>query len=217
MSKITNKQKISKFTDTLIKNILKDKPFTITLDKQSYYINRENLEKINKAINIKDGGSLTQSKNEIANNFLTEYESKKGNGLHEGGFVFTIPAIIAAVTGGLAAAGGITGGVSSAVKAANDAKANEQRLAEQKRHNELIESKLAGTHNYDVKLGKGIFLKPYKGESLQTVLTPIISKLDKIGEDGKEAISKTVSTLTPFFKIFATKEGKGIYLKPKKF
>lgn len=66
------------------------------------------------------------------------------------GGVFPLIAIFA----GLSAAGSLSGGVSGIVKAINDCKEAKKRLAEQKRHNQTIET---------MSIGKGVNLEPHKG------------------------------------------------------
>ena len=55
-----------------------------------------------------------------------------------GGFIFTIPAILAA----LGAVGSLAGGSAAIAKTVIDAKKNKQELEEQKRHNEVMESSI---------------------------------------------------------------------------
>lgn len=54
---------------------------------------------------------------------------------------------------GLSAAGALTGGVSSIMKAVNAAKQANQQLKESQRHNTTMEA---------IAMGKGLYLKPYK-------------------------------------------------------
>ena len=70
--------------------------------------------------------------------------------MHKSGGVLPLLAILPAIFGGLAAAGGITGGVSSIAEAVNDKKANNKMLEEQQRHNLEVEK----------QLGKGLHLNP---------------------------------------------------------
>lgn len=65
-----------------------------------------------------------------------------------GGFLPLIP-----LFAGLSALGALSGGAAGIAKAVNDAKAARERLEEQKRHNKFIEQ---------VKVGDGLYLKPYK-------------------------------------------------------
>lgn len=69
--------------------------------------------------------------------FLSSEEVKRG------GFVFTVPALLA----GLGAAGSLAGGAAGIATAINKKSAGDKLLAETKRHNKAME-------------GKGIFLKP---------------------------------------------------------
>lgn len=59
---------------------------------------------------------------------------------HIGGFIFTIPAILAA----LGAVGSLAGGAAAIAKTVVDAKKNKEELGEQKRHNLAIEEKQGG-------------------------------------------------------------------------
>lgn len=65
-----------------------------------------------------------------------------------GGFLPLIP-----LFAGLSALGALSGGAAGIAKAVNDAKTARDRLEEDKRHNRAME---------DIKVGKGLYLKPYK-------------------------------------------------------
>lgn len=72
--------------------------------------------------------------------------------LKMGGFLPLLP-----LFAGLSALGGLATGASSIASSVNKSKADKERLAEQKRHNKMIEI-----------LGKGLFLKPYaKGSGIK--------------------------------------------------
>lgn len=73
----------------------------------------------------------------------------------KGGFIFTIPAILAAA----GAAGSLAGGAASIANAVNKKKSADKLLKETQRHNKAMEGK--GLFLGPPK-GKGLFLKPYK-------------------------------------------------------
>ena len=126
-----------------------------------------------------------------------------GNGLEKtGGILPFLPLILA----GIGAAGATAGGVAGAVNAANQKAKNDIELAEQLRHNKEVER---------LTYGHGVYLNPYKGKSLKDILTPIVDKIDGIETEGKKSVRKTIKALSPFFKIFESKDGNGLYLSPK--
>lgn len=85
--------------------------------------------------------------------FVTQETAKKG------GFLITIPTLLA----GLAAAGSIAGGASAVANAVNKKKADVKLLEETMRHNTVMEKKKgAGVFLRPAPRGKGLFLKPYK-------------------------------------------------------
>lgn len=57
---------------------------------------------------------------------------------------------------GLSALGALGGGAAGIAKAVNDSKAAQQKLEEERRHNQTMESIAVG------KSGSGLYLKPYK-------------------------------------------------------
>jgi len=82
-----------------------------------------------KAKKIKEGKGMDLN--------LTTAQMKKIKKEHIGGFIITIPAILAA----LGAVGSLAGGAAAITKTVLDAKKNKQELEEQKRHNLAIEEK----------------------------------------------------------------------------
>lgn len=64
----------------------------------------------------------------------------------------------------LGALGALGGGAAGIAKAVNDAKANKQQLAEQQRHNKVMEQATSGKglNRRSTKKGKGLYLAPYK-------------------------------------------------------
>ena len=80
-----------------------------------------------------------------------------------GGFIFTIPAILAA----LGALGSLAGGSAAIAKTVIDAKKNKAQLEEQKSHNEKIQASI---------LAKGKVLKKKKKKTiLKKVRLPIMT------------------------------------------
>lgn len=59
--------------------------------------------------------------------------------LHEGGFLQFLLPFLPYIIAGIGAAGAVTGGISAAVNAADNVKKNKEELAEQKRHNMVME------------------------------------------------------------------------------
>lgn len=83
--------------------------------------------------------------------FISADEAKRG------GFIFTVPALLA----GLGAAGSLAGGAAGIATAVNKSKAAKQLLAETKRHNKVMEAKAGkGLFLGPRKKGKGLYLKP---------------------------------------------------------
>lgn len=78
----------------------------------------------------------------------------------EGGFIFTLPAIL----GAIGAAGSLAGGASAIASAVNKKKADNKLLEETRRHNEAMESKTgSGLRVIKAKkksCGKGLYLLP---------------------------------------------------------
>ena len=93
--------------------------------------------------------------------FVAEKKEKKG------GFVFSLPALAA----GAAALGSLAGGASTIANSVNQKKAADKYLAEKKRHNLAMEAKKGNglylkpaqaRSLYQVKAGKGLYLKTFK-------------------------------------------------------
>lgn len=74
-----------------------------------------------------------------------------------GGFVFTIPALMA----GIGAAASLAGGASGIATAVNKKKAADKMLQETKRHNKAMEGRGISLKKR-TRTGKGLYLKPYK-------------------------------------------------------
>ena len=100
------------------------------------------LSKNNKHM-IKGNCSVCKNKK---SQFISAENAKKG------GFIFSVPALLA----GIGAASSLAGGAAGIANAVNKKKAADKALAEQKRHNEVMEK------NALKKKGKGLHLKPYK-------------------------------------------------------
>ena len=75
--------------------------------------------------------------------FISAEAAKKG------GFIFTIPALLAAA----GAVGSLAGGAAGIANTVIDKKAQDKKLEEEVRHNKAME-------------GRGLFLKPHKGKGL---------------------------------------------------
>ena len=122
----------------------KKEPVTITIDPQvrgnfQLYLTKTQINKLQKG----KPAQITLSKTQLIKN---------------GGFIFSIPAILA----GIGAAAGIATGIAKTV---NEKKHQDKMEAEQKRHNLAMEKKGKGVNKQsmtvvkkDVKKGKGPFL-----------------------------------------------------------
>jgi len=82
--------------------------------------------------------------------YVTAPKGKVVQAVKRGGLLPILP-FLPLIFGALGAAGAVTGGVATAVKAANDKKAADKQLEEQKRHNAKLES------------GSGMYLNPKTG------------------------------------------------------
>lgn len=78
--------------------------------------------------------------------FISSAQAKE---MKKGGIIFTLPAILGAV----GAIGSLAGGASAIANAVNKKKTDDKMIKETIRHNKAMEKK---------KIGKGLFLKPYK-------------------------------------------------------
>lgn len=83
--------------------------------------------------------------------FISKEEAKRG------GFLITVPTLLA----GLAAAGSLAGGASAIASAVNKKKSDDALLKETKKHYKAMEKKGSGLFLKPAK-GKGLYLKPYK-------------------------------------------------------
>ena len=91
--------------------------------------------------------------NKKKSQFISVADAKKG------GFIFTVPALLA----GLGAAGSLAGGAAGIATAVNKTKAANKLLEETKRHNKAMEAKSGkGIFLRQPPKGKGLHLKPYK-------------------------------------------------------
>ena len=81
-----------------------------------------------------------------------------------GGFIITLPTLLAAAT----AIGSLAGGASAIAKTVNDKKAAQKQLEETRRHNLQLEKKKTNGKGLFLKphprrkTGEGLFIKPYK-------------------------------------------------------
>ena len=209
----TPEAKIKRFVKQYLKKIDEGRPFDISFNGEKVHISQKQIDSF-KPYKEVHGGFLLPLLGSVIG-----FIKKKitGNGLErkEGG-ILPLLTLLPLIFGGIGAAGATAGGIAGAVKAANDKAKNDLELAEQKRHNASIEKVVLGNGcDSTTANGCGIFLQPYKGKSLKDILTPIVDKIDGIETEGKKSIRKTVQALSPFFKIFESKDGNGIYLSPK--
>ena len=199
----TPEAKIKRFVKQYLKKIDEGKPFDITFNGEKVHISQKQIDSF-KPYKEVHGGFLLPLLGSVIG-----FIKKKifGNGLEkkEGG-ILPLLTLLPLIFGGIGAAGTVAGGTAGIVKAVNDKAADDAKIAEQMRHNKEVE-RLASGH--------GVYLNPYKGKSLKDILTPIVDKIDGIETEGKKSIRKTVQALSPFFKIFESKDGNGIYLSPK--
>jgi hypothetical protein len=102
---------------------------------------------------------------------------------------------------GLAALAGVTGAASGVAKTILDKKANDEKIAEEQRHNKAME---------DVAKGEGLYMNPYKydGNGIKQAIDK--SKLDCTG---KKVLRSFLKNLSDHYKI-EVKEGSGIFLNP---
>ena len=209
----TPEAKIKRFVKQYLKKIDEGKPFDITFNGDKVHISQKQIDSF-KPYKEVHGGFLLPLLGSVIG-----FIKKKifGNGLEkkEGG-ILPLLTLLPLIFGGIGAAGGVAGGVAASVKAANDKAKNDLELAEQKRHNASIEKVVLGNGcDSTTANGCGIFLQPYKGKSLKDILTPIVDKIDGLETEGKKSVRKTIKALSPFFKIFESKDGNGLYLSPK--
>ena len=197
---MTTDKEVLNLTKKVINNLKKDKPFSISHNKEKHYINRETVDKLkNHAENVTPEDVI---------NHISKGESN--NNLKEGGILFTT--LLGLIFGGISAASALAGGTAGIVKAANDKAKNDLELKEQARHNKFIEDALRDQKHHE---GKGIFLNPYKGRALKDILNPLVDKIDKAEKHTKKQIHNKLQKLTPYFKIFEEKNGSGIFLSPR--
>jgi hypothetical protein len=120
---------------------------------------------------------------------------------HEGG-ILPLLALLPAIFGGIAAAGGVAGGAAGIAKAVNDKKAKDAELKEQKHFNQeklKIMNKAAG---------EGILQEVGKSPEVIKQFSKTLIK------EARKPIKKILNTLTESFEI--SKQGDGLYLSPKK-
>ena len=200
----TPEAKRKRFVKQYLKKIDEGRPFDITFNGDKVHISQKQIDSF-KPYKEAHGGFLLP----LLGNVIGFIKKKIfGNGLNnekEGG-ILPLLTLLPLIFGGVGAAGAAAGGISEAVKAANEKATNDTKNAEQARHNREVER---------LTSGHGVYLNPYKGKSLKDILTPIVDKIDGLETEGKKSVRKTVKALSPFFKIFESKDGNGIYLSPK--
>jgi len=141
--RITNYVKTPVFlTEYQLKKLKLNEPCSLRIDpnkkaNHSLILTQTQVNQLNKA---KSSGTSKDIK-------LTKTQMSKN-----GGFLITIPAILAAI-GAAASVAGAAGGV---VKAVNDRKHNDKTESEAKRHNKEVENLLKATKA--MKIGKGAYL-----------------------------------------------------------
>ena len=197
----TPEAKIKRFVKQYFQKIDEGRPFDISFNGEKVHISQKQIDSF-KPYKEAHGGFLLPLLGSVIG-----FIKKKitGNGLDiekNGGILPFLPLILA----GIGAAGATAGGVAGAVSAANSKAKNDLELAEQRRHNREVER---------LTYGNGVYLNPYKGKSLKDILSPIVDKIDGLETEGKKSVRKTIKALSPFFKIFESKDGNGLYLSPK--
>jgi len=211
----TPEAKIKRFVKQYLKKIDEGKPFDITFNGDKVHISQKQIDSF-KPYKEVHGGFLLPLLGSVIGFIKKKITGNGLNGERKEGGLLPLLTLLPLIFGGIGAAGATAGGIAGAVKAANDKAKNDLELAEQKRHNASIEKVVLGNGcDSTTANGCGIFLQPYKGKSLKDILTPIVDKIDGIETEGKKSIRKTVQALSPFFKIFESKDGNGIYLSPK--
>ena len=199
-----NKRLLKSFLTRLFKKAEKGEPFNISLNGDKVFMGQDNINSLKgngyKASSIIEGGG---------------FETKEGG-------ILPLAALLPLIFGGIAAAGGTAGGIATVVNSANQKAKNDLELQEQKRHNNIIETVKGGGETSQAPpreeseaQGNGIYLNPYKGKALKDILNPIVDKIDGIEQDGKKQIKKVIKAVTPFFKIYESKDGSGIFLQPR--
>lgn len=88
---------------------------------------------------------------------ILHLSQKQLNYMNKTGGVLPLLALLPAIFGGLAATGGLAGGIATIAKSVNDKKANDKMLEEQQRHNTQVEK----------EFGKGLYLNPTKGDGIK--------------------------------------------------
>lgn len=117
-----------------------------------------------------------------------------------GGFLPLLPLIL----GGIAAAGSVAGGSATIAQAVNKKKAEDLSAAEQKRHNEAMES---------FARGKGHFFEPpSEGKGLKDAIKDLAKK-SGLEEGSKRLLKNTLYNLADAVQYES--KGNGLYLSPK--
>lgn len=148
-SRVTNYVKTPVFlTSYQLKKLKSNEACTLRIDPNKkpnaeLILTQTQVNQLNKA---KSSGSTKEIK-------LSKTQMTKN-----GGFVITIPAILAAI-GAAASVAGAAGGVAKAV---NDKKHNDKTESEAKRHNKEVENLLKATKA--MKIGKGAYLPKKNGK-----------------------------------------------------
>jgi hypothetical protein len=202
-----SERRFKAFVKRLLTNLDNDKPFSITFNNETYYVSRNELEKIKEKTKGRQGSGFLDFFDEIiktVKGFFTGEGVHSGNGFlgegleASGGFLgflakgarFLFPKIIKLIKKILPHAGNVAQvaeGVTGTIK-------NVKETAE----------------------GKGMYLDTFSkknGGNITDFLLPVIASIQNVEDEGRNAISSILSKLTPFFKI--SKTGDGLFLRPK--
>lgn len=153
---------------------------------------------------IQDGKPKTVTHNKksvyLSKPKLTHLQQKQRE--HEGGFL-PLLTLLPLIFGGLAAAGGVATGVSSAVKTANEKATADAEFEELKRHNKALEE----------KVGSALFLNPYvEGRGIKDIIKDFAEKTN-LKEEGKRLLKKTLKNLSSSIDVKEL-EGGALMLSP---
>jgi hypothetical protein len=147
-SRVTNYVKTPVYlTDYQLRKLKSNEPCSIRIDpaKKSnhhLFLTQTQVNQLNKAKSSGTTKDVKLSKTQLSKN---------------GGFIITIPALLA----GIGAAASMAGAAGGIAKAVNDKKHNDKTESEAKRHNKEVENLLKATKA--MKIGKGAYLPKKNG------------------------------------------------------
>lgn len=151
-------------------------------NEMKIYLTPNQVKKLNNAVNKKSSISFRINPKQRGNISLLLTQTQKAKFLigkpfnlklsksqvialaKHGGFIITLPTLLAAAT----AIGSLAGGASAIAKTVNDKKAAQKQLEETRRHNLQLEKKKTNGKGLFLKphprrkTGEGLFIKPYK-------------------------------------------------------